>query len=244
MKTAILTPLQEELAILVAELEQLGLQKREFRSGRLDIFEFSEVDLLVAHGGHGKTQFGIQAQYLLCQIPQIQLLVCAGAAGALSNSLEVGDVVVATETIEHDYNLKFVTRPLPRFAGSHHVIEVLQNLPQADSAFSVHFGAVASGDEDIIDATRGQELMNLTDCIAVAWEGAGGARACKLNQKCYVELRGVTDTANHQAAADFEANLVTAMCNLAQVVVRWRATLKSSVAAQQDVGAERREVIG
>jgi adenosylhomocysteine nucleosidase len=223
MKTAILTPLQEELAILVAELEQFGLQKREFSLGSLDIFEFSEIDLLVAHGGHGKTQFGIQAQYLLCQVPQIQLLVCAGVAGSLSKSLNVGDVVVATETVEHDYNLKFAYRSLPRFAGDHQIIKILQNLPQTNSAFSIHFGAVASGDEDIVDTARGQELVNLTDCIAVAWEGAGGARACKFSQKYYIELRGVTDTANHQAVADFEANLVTAMHNLAQVIVRWRA---------------------
>lgn len=227
MKTAILTPLQEELAILVAELEKFGLQKKEFRLGNLDVFVFSEVNLLVANGGHGKTQFGIQAQHLLCHDPQIQLLVCAGAAGALSNSLKVGDVVVATETVEHDYNLKFVSRPLPRFAGNHQVIEIIQNLPQPDTAFSVHFGAVASGDEDVVDVARGQELMNLTNCIAVAWEGAGGARACKFNEKCYVELRAVTDTANHQAAADFETNLVTAMCNLAQIVIQWRAKKKT-----------------
>lgn len=229
MKTAILTPLQEELAILVAALEQFGLQKRKIRLAKLDAFEFSEVDLLVACGGHGKSQFGIQAQYLLCQVPQIELLVCTGAAGALSNSLSVGDVVVATETVEHDYNLKFVSRPLPRFVGNHQVIEVLQNLPQTDSAFSIHFGAVASGDEDVVDAARKQELRDLTDCIAVAWEGAGGARACKFNHTCYVELRGITDTANHQAAADFEVNLVTAMHNLAQVIIRWRATLQPSV---------------
>lgn len=224
MTTVILTPLQEELAILVAELNKFGLQKKEFRLGSLDIFEFGEVDLLVANGGHGKTQFGIQAQYLLCQVPQIQLLVCAGVAGALSNSLNIGDVIVATETVEHDYNLKFTSRPLPHFAGNHQVIETLQNLPQTDSTFSVHFGAVASGDEDIIDPVRRQELRNLTNCIAVAWEGAGGARACKFSEKCYVELRSVTDTANHQASVDFEANLVTAMCNLAQVVIQWMST--------------------
>ncbi len=224
MKTAILTPLKEELTILVDGLEQFGLRKTEVHSGNLNIFEFSEFDLLVACGGHGKTQFGIKAQYLLCQVPQIQLLVCAGAAGALSNVLNVGDVIVATETVEHDYNLKFVSRPLPRFAGSPQVIKVLQKLPQTDSAFSMHFGAVASGDEDIVDAARSQELMNKTDCIAVAWEGAGGARACRFSKKCYVELRGITDTANHQAAADFEANLVTAMTNLAQVIIQWKVT--------------------
>jgi adenosylhomocysteine nucleosidase len=165
MKTAILIPLQEELTFLVAGLERFGLQKREIRSGNLDVFEFSEAELLVACGGHGKTQFGIQSQYLLCQFPQIQGLVCVGAAGALSSLLNVGDVVVATETIEHDYNLKFVSRPLPRFGGDLQVIETLKNLPQTNSVFSTHFGAVASGDEDIVDAVRGQELMNLTDCI-------------------------------------------------------------------------------
>jgi adenosylhomocysteine nucleosidase len=225
VKTAILTPLQEELAFLVTGLEKFGIQKRKVRLGRLDGFEFSEVDLLVACGGHGKTQFSIQSQYLLCQVPEIQLLVCAGAAGALSNSLNIGDVVVATETVEHDYNLKFVRRPLPCFAGDRQAIQVLQNLPQLNSAFSTHFGAVASGDEDIVDATRGQELRDLTKCIAVAWEGAGGARACEFNEKRYVELRGITDTANHQAAADFEANLVIAMHNVADLIVRWRAAL-------------------
>ncbi|WP_019506676.1 5'-methylthioadenosine/S-adenosylhomocysteine nucleosidase [Pleurocapsa sp. PCC 7319] len=231
MKTAILTPLKEELAILVTELERFGLNKQELRLGNIDIFEFCELDLLVACGGHGKTQFGIQAQYLLCQAPQIDLLVCAGVAGALSNSLNIGDVVVATETVEHDYNLKFISRPLPRFAGDPQIIEVLQNLSQMNSAFSIHFGGVASGDEDIIDAVRGQELMNLTDCIAVAWEGAGGARACQFSEKHYVELRSVTDTANHQAAADFEANLVIAMHNLAEIIVRWRASIKKSRAS-------------
>lgn len=224
MKTIILTPLQEELTFLIAGLERFGLQKREICSVNLNIFEFSEADLLVACGGHGKTQFGIQSQYLLCQFPQIQRLVCAGAAGALSDLLEIGDVIVATETVEHDYMLKFVSRPLPRFRGDRQIIEKLKNLPQTNSAFSIHFGAVASGDEDVVDAARGQEVMNLTNCIAVAWEGAGGARACKFNEKSYLELRGVTDTANHQAAADFEVNLEKAMHNLAHVIVQWRAT--------------------
>jgi adenosylhomocysteine nucleosidase len=226
MKTAILTPLTEELAILITKIESFGLHKQNLQLGNIKAFEFREFDLLVACGGHGKTQFGIQAQYLLAQVPQIELLVCAGAAGALSDSLNIGDVVVASETVEHDYNLKFVSRPLPRFAGDDRVIKVLQNLPQINTAFSIHFGAVASGDEDVVDPARGRELMNLTDCIAVAWEGAGGARACKFNQKFYLELRGITDTANHQAAIDFEANLMKAMNNLAEIIFQWKNATK------------------
>ncbi|BAU12460.1 methylthioadenosine nucleosidase [Leptolyngbya sp. NIES-3755] len=218
MRIAILTPLPEELSLLVAELDRLGLRRHSKQFGKLDGFEFSEISLFVAQGGHGKTQFGIQAQYLFCQAPEIELLLCAGAAGALSNSLNIGDVVVATETIEHDYNLKFVSRPLPRFAGDETTIEQFRAL--SPESFSIHFGGVASGDEDVIDTARGQELAKMTGCIAVAWEGAGGARACQFNQKAFLELRGITDTANH-TAADFEVNLATAMNNLARLIVSW-----------------------
>jgi adenosylhomocysteine nucleosidase len=232
MKIAILMPLPEELAILVAVLEKFGLHKRELQLEHLNVFEFKEVDLIVGCGGHGKTQFGIQAQYLLCQIPQIQLLACAGAAGALTDSLQVGDIVVATETVEHDYYLKFVSRPLPRFVGDSLIIESLRTIHTTEWDFAVHFGNVASGDEDIIDAVRGREIARLTNCIAVAWEGAGGARMCQFNKKRYVELRCVTDTANHHTAADFETNLASAMTNLTQFIIRWTESFKPSKATQ------------
>ncbi|MGL6340792.1 MAG: 5'-methylthioadenosine/S-adenosylhomocysteine nucleosidase [Waterburya sp.] len=222
IKTAILTPLKEELFILVNTLEQFGLEKQRLHLGNLEIFEFHELDLLLTMGGHGKTQFGIQSQYLLCQLPQVELLVCAGAAGALSSKLEIGDIVVATETVEHDYDLKFVSRPLPRFTGNSQVIDTLKKLPKTELDFYVHFGLIASGDEDIVTVKRKQELAQLSNCIAVAWEGVGGARSSQFAQKQYVELRGITDTANHNAATDFEVNLATAMTNLAQLIWRWK----------------------
>ncbi|KJH72378.1 acyltransferase [Aliterella atlantica CENA595] len=222
MQTAILTPLEEELSALVFYWEQLGLKKQKLYLGSLEAFEFSELGLLAARGGHGKAQFGIQSQFLLCQMPQIELLVCAGAAGALSNMLAIGDIVVASETIEHDYNLKFVSRPLPRFLGDPQAIAALQSLPAFD--FQIQCGAIASGDEDIVTVARGKELKQSTGCIAVAWEGAGGARACNFSQKRYIELRGITDTANCNAAADFAVNLTLAMSNLAQAIAHWQKT--------------------
>lgn len=221
-KTAILTPLQEELFVLINTLEQLGLKRHRLCIGYLEVFEFHELDLLVALGGHGKTQFGIQSQYLLCQLPQIELLVCAGAAGALSSELEIGDIVAANETVEHDYDLKFVSRSLPRFSGTPQVIDTLKKLPKTELGFRLHFGSIASGDEDIVTIERRQQLARLTDCIAVAWEGAGGARSSQFAQKQYIELRGITDTANHNAPADFEVNLATAIANLATLVVQWQ----------------------
>ena len=82
---------------------------------------------LVAPGGHGKTQFAVQAQYLIGQFSSVELVICAGAAGSLAPELSVGDVVVGTETVEHDYRLLFATRPLPRFPGHGPSIDALRH---------------------------------------------------------------------------------------------------------------------
>ncbi len=91
------------------------------------------------------------------------------------------------------------------------------------AGFRVHFGPIASGDEDIVDVARGQELRETTGAVAVAWEGAGGARACLFSGTPFVEIRGVTDNANHTAPADFETNLELAMDNLAALIIAWRS---------------------
>ena len=218
----IVTPLHEEFDFLVAALTALGHRGTPERVGRLDTLRFSSLNLLVAKGGHGKTQFGIQTCHLLDHLPDVKRVICAGAAGGLAPELAVGDVVAATHTHEHDFNNKFVQRPQPRFEGDPQTLNQLRTLTQPDG-FALHFGIVASGDEDVIEVERGRQLREQTGAIAVAWEGVGGARACRFSQTPFVELRGITDTADHNAPAAFEVNLERAMNNIARLLLGFRA---------------------
>jgi nucleoside phosphorylase len=59
--------------------------------------------MVIAVGGNGKAQFGVQAQHLIDHCPGVRVLFCVGGAGRLADGLSVGDVVVGTSTIEHDY---------------------------------------------------------------------------------------------------------------------------------------------
>ena len=68
-------------------------------------------------------------------MPSVQLVICAGAAGSLVPKLSVGDIVVGTETVEHDYRLLFATRPLPRFPGPGPSIVALLRSEQGMSGF-------------------------------------------------------------------------------------------------------------
>jgi adenosylhomocysteine nucleosidase len=135
--------------------------------------------------------------------------------------VSVGDVVVATATVEHDYNNKFSERALPKFDGAEAAIAELNSVSHSAKAFSVHFGPIASGDEDVVETERKKALHESTGALAVAWEGAGGAKACAFSGVPFVEIRGVTDTADHKAASDFEENLGVAMSNLATLITAW-----------------------
>jgi len=93
----------------------------------------------------------------------------------LTEQLRPLDVIVAESTVEHDFKLRFVRRPIPAFAGDPNALRVLKD--HQTQGFSLHFGSIASGDEDVVGAARASELHSATAALAVSWEGAGGARA-------------------------------------------------------------------
>ena len=216
----VVTPLQKEYDGLYQSLSALDIKSHTEKIGRLDVHCFPEINLTLALGGHGKTQFGIQTQHILDH-QKFDLVICAGAAGALDPAVSVGDLIVATSTLEHDYNNKFSERPKPRFTGDGQSIEQLKAVDPSDAKFQVHFGIMAGGDEDVIDVRRGAELRELHNALAVAWEGVGGARASAFSEIHYLEIRGATDTANHEAPIVFYINLKIVMKNIALLLYWW-----------------------
>ncbi len=220
MKILIVTPLQEELDSFLHGCAQHGLRSEFSTLGRLPIVRLPELNIVLARGGTGKAQFAVHTRHLLDADGSWDLVICAGAAGALADDLAVGDVVVATATVEHDFNNKFSQSALPRFDSAPFAVEALRGAPPS-GVFAVQFGIVASGDEDVVDDHRRKILRENTGALAVAWEGAGGARACAFSPVPFVEIRGITDTADLHAPADFERNLETAMNNVAVLITSW-----------------------
>ena len=219
MTVAVITPIEEEFDILTKAFDH-HWHGHELRSiGRVRAHEYRAGDVILGRGGLGKVQFGVTTRHILDNLADPGLIVCAGVAGSLTESVSVGDVVVGTATIEHDFNSKSA-RQLPRFDGSaRHVAALRATASTKYSTFRVHFGPIASGDEAILDASRSEELRSRTGALAVAWEGAGGARAAAFSGAPYVEVRGISDMADHDAADTWEANLPDAMHNVASVVI-------------------------
>ncbi len=222
MRVLIVTPQHNEFEHLVARMEGDDIGLKRIRLGAIDGEELRQRDLIFATGGHGKAQFAAQTQYLLSRCEDVELVICAGAAGSLVEHLSFGDIVVSTGTVEHDYKLRFVQRPLPVHCGHEPTIAQLRDLAAGQEfPFSVHFGRIASGDEDIVDRHRASQLHAETSALCVAWEGSGGARAAALNGKPFLEIRVITDAADDSASTDFQQNLAKTIPNIASFLLAW-----------------------
>jgi adenosylhomocysteine nucleosidase len=216
----ILCPLSAEWSLLVGSFER-SHPIAPVHDPKIDAAYICDWHALVAPGGHGKTQFAVQAQYLIGRFRSVELVICAGAAGSLAPDLAVGDVVVGTETVEHDYRLLFATRPLPRFAGHGPSIAELRRPARDVSGFRVIFDVIAGGDEDVVTSARARAIREQTGAACVAWEGSGAARAACFNGIGSLEIRAVTDAADKEAPQKFDRNLPIAMANLATLLQLW-----------------------
>jgi adenosylhomocysteine nucleosidase len=216
----VLCPLTREWSFLVSTFEA-SLHVERLHHLKIEAAYIPDWRALLAPGGHGKTQFAVQAQYLIGQFSSVELVICAGAAGSLASELSAGDVVVGTETVEHDYRLLFASRPLPRFPGHGPSIDALRRSAHSVSYFHVAFDVIASGDEDVVASERAQAIRDQTGAACVAWEGSGAARAALFNGIGSLEIRAVTDAADKEAPQRFDANLPIAMANLASLLRLW-----------------------
>ena len=221
MTILVVTPITQEYDAFTSALKKFGYSGAARAVGRLDAMEFDGGEIIVAQGGLGKAQFGVQTQHLLDNLGDIGAVVCAGTCGRLDKSLSVGDVVVGTHTVEHDFNRgeTLIKMPLPTFEGDAALVEALRGV--ADSAnlpCNLRFGGIASGDEGIASEKRISEIVESTGAIVVAWEGAGGARAAQLSGVPFLEIRGISDGAGENALEEFWANIPIAVANVAAVV--------------------------
>jgi adenosylhomocysteine nucleosidase len=217
-------PQVDEAQPLIDAFRHRAHRSRALQVGVMECFAIPALDMVVAIGGHGKAQFAVQAQYLIDRSPEARVFLCVGAAGSLTDSLKLGDVVVGTHSVEHDYKLRFVRQPSPCHDADATLLQEFRETVRTHTfRFRVHFGPIASGDEDIVDPVRAQELRAATEALCVAWEGSGGARAACFNGLRFLEVRCITDGADSDAAVSFHEHLVQVMPNVAELIICWQS---------------------
>ncbi len=205
-------PLREEAIPLLKKLRIFSEEK--IRGRTMITGEINGIKISLIISGCGKIK-AASATQLLIDRSLADLYINFGTAGAISKDLQVGDIVIATEIIEHDVREKFpeIVSPPVHLVSK----EIIEKLRVKDLNFK--FGPIASGDEDIVTTWRRDILFKKHNCLTVDWESAGFALTCQLNNVQFLVFRTVSDLAYEHTTLEYKRNKKWVIENLVKVIL-------------------------
>jgi adenosylhomocysteine nucleosidase len=215
MSTAILSALPEEQTGVLALLQSpqcTAHAGREFWQGTVH-----GKPVVLALSRIGKVAAATTATALIEKF-KVQRTVFTGVAGGLAPQVQVGDVVVGTQYLQHDFDASplFARYEIPgydrsRFDADAKLAAIF--LEAAPAIFQkagslkdtkMHAGLIASGDRFVSSATEAQALrLALPDALCVEMEGAAVAQVCHDYGVPFVAVRTISDRADDTAHLDF-----------------------------------------
>lgn len=184
-------------------------------------------EAVVTECGIGKVNAAVTTQ-LMIDLYSPSVIINSGVGGALSTKLKVGDVVVGSCAVQHDYDTTPFGDPkgLICFAGEQLVDipadgELCERLKNACSALSdttVLLGRIATGDQFISDPDTRLEIGKSFDALACEMEGGAIAQTCYRNNIPFGILRCISDDLTHSTSMDYEAFKSFAADKTAQIL--------------------------
>lgn len=222
MNALVICPLKKELTIFLNTVRKFEYEIIPIKASDRAVYKVPKLEMIATTGGHGKVDMALSTQKMLLDYPEVKTVICLGTAGALGPPANAHDVVVASSVVEHDYKSHFNNEDSkrPEFDTCIAESDIQALTVSHQGGFHIFFEPIASGDEDIVSKERAEELRSSTQALAVAWEGAGAARACKRHNKNFCEIRGLSDSADSQTSFSFAKNLPKAIANATEVVLQ------------------------
>ena len=224
---ALVSAMPEEIAGVLQALTAVRIQefgRRQFHTGSLQ-----GAEVVVVFSRWGKVAAAATVTQLLSSYP-VTGLVFGGVAGGVRPGLAIGDIVIATDLVQHDMDAsplypryevpllgkaRFSADPvlceqLAAAAGTFLTQDLRAQVAYEElelfkiTAPQVVQGLVASGDKFFASGSEVQELrQRLPEVCCVEMEGAAVAQVCDEYAIPFAVVRTISDSADENSVHDF-----------------------------------------
>lgn len=188
------------------EVETVVAAGMEFMKGAIE-----GSHAIVVKCGVGMVNAAICAEILIDRF-KVAAIVNTGVAGSLDNSIEIGDIVIATDAVNHLMDVENLGYKPGQTPGIEPVFlpasKTLQDaLAKAaeEIGATTHSGRVASGDRFVRDAAEKDRITTTFDARCCEMEGAAIAQACYLSSVPCAIVRAISDKADGTSTVDYRA---------------------------------------
>lgn len=210
MKIGIMGAMPEEIGPL---LEKFTYQTVNYAKNKYYLAQYKNHELVIAYSKIGKVNATITASVLIEHFG-CEMILFSGVAGALNESYEIKDIVIAEKLVQHDVDITGFGYPfgfIPEgeiFNPCDAKLIKIANLVAEENSLKVHNGIIATGDQFINDEARKAWIRENFKADAVEMEGASLAITCfALGIPCLV-IRTMSDKAGKEADINFDEFVV------------------------------------
>ncbi len=209
MKVGILGAMDLEVSSLCDKLERTivkSIAGNEFYAGQLN-----GISVVVVKCGIGKVNATVATQAMIDHF-DVDLIINTGVAGSLSKELNIYDIVVSSDLVQHDFDTTAAGDELGLITGfdsvAFNVDERITDiaLETGRNIFSdikVFKGRIATGDQFISDKERKDSIVKKFGAVCTEMEGCAIAQACVLNNMPFLVIRSISDKADDTANVDY-----------------------------------------
>lgn len=205
----IIGAMDEEVTQLKNKMQQITITKKagmDFYSGN-----FGDRAVVIVRSGISKVNAAICTQILVDEF-HASSIINTGIAGSLNNDINIGDIVLSTDALQHDVDATAFGYPIgviPRmetsiFIADENLITKAENLcKKVNPDISVFKGRVVTGDQFIASKDQKDKLVSAFSAFCTEMEGAAIAQTAYLNQIPFLIIRAISDKADNSATVDY-----------------------------------------
>ena len=202
VKTGIIGAMDEEVDSLKAALTEDNVRTiagTEFHDGKLD-----GQDVVVVRCSVGKVNAAVCAQILI-DLFDVDRIINTGVAGSLDAQIDIGDIVVSTDAVQHDLDataLGYARGEIPYsdmsvFTADEEMRKsAVEAVKEVEPDIHVFEGRVCSGDQFIASREKKEDIISEFGGMCCEMEGASIAQVCCLNEIPFVIIRAISDKAD------------------------------------------------
>ena len=227
-KLGIIGAMAVEVETLKSEMKNLTVTRKagmEFYDGILE-----GLPVVVVQCGVGKVNAAMCAQ-VLCDCFDVTHLVNTGIAGSLCADLDIGDLLISSDAMYHDFDAQHFGYEMGEVPGmgvltfnaNEEMIAYASAAAEAVNPGHSRIGRVASGDKFVAEKAVKEEIIAKTQALCTEMEGTAIAHVAFRNNLPFVILRAISDKADDSAEMDyptFEAIAAHRCAQVARIMAR------------------------
>lgn len=168
--------------------------------------------VVIVKCGMGKVNAGICAHTLINHFGCTKV-INTGVAGSLDDRINIGDIVVSTDAVQHDFDVEaigFAKGEIP-YTGLYAFpaddglrAAAVSAAHEAAPSIQVFEGRVCSGDQFITTKEQKDTITSSFGGLCCEMEGAAIAQACHLNDVPFVVIRAISDKPSETEIVDYK----------------------------------------